>query len=295
MSWESQTRRDAAEDARRDEDLYGRRESGEQARGHRHDNAENEHQLAPVAVTARAKMRRRGRASTLRRQDRALSATCRTQRRSTAGPHWPRPSSGWRQRPLGLARRGRCAHARDRPRIQVVLQRFAFQCVSPIIGCSRSLHWEHTHRRRYPFYPRPLPVETPDSVSLIGTLLRWLRGAHGCEPLLNKASTQSRNRDGATCARLQFHARVEYRGCQAVGRGDEGLRRPHLRQRRNREPSRLPQHRNRKNMLETVARQGHPLDQKLAEPPPARDHAAKNRCWRWVSSGFCTRLRHRRA
>jgi hypothetical protein len=38
VSWESQTRRDAAEDARRDEDLYGRRESGEQARGHRHDN-----------------------------------------------------------------------------------------------------------------------------------------------------------------------------------------------------------------------------------------------------------------
>ena len=96
---------------------------------------------------------RRGRASTLRRQDRASSATHRTQRRSTAGPHWPRPSSGWRLPPLGSARRGRCAHAQDPPRIPVVLQRFAFQCVLPSLVGSGSSHWEHRHRQRYPFYP----------------------------------------------------------------------------------------------------------------------------------------------
>ena len=37
-------------------------------------------------------------------------------------------------------------------------------------------------------------------------------GPHGCDALLNEASTEGRNRDGATCACLQSHARSEHRG-----------------------------------------------------------------------------------
>jgi hypothetical protein len=89
-------------------------------------------------------------------------------------------------------------------------------------------------------------------------------------------------RNGAARAPLQSHARDKHRGCQAVDRGDDGLRRPALRGRisepfTNRpwcEPQ-LPRRSRSEKYARKRASCAHPRDQGWPIPPPVRYHAAK--------------------